>query len=282
MKHILITTALLSTLLPLAWAGGVHEGHMMPDNAGQAHEATAAKPAAIGLHINATPISLNTPVSLTLHLTRNGQALGEDNLQTVHTRKVHILAVDESLTDYHHLHPTATTQAGEYVTEFTARKPHRYWVWADITPVGGTQSYTRTTLMPTTKLHTAKVERKESLISTVEGLTFKLAFDSPLQVGSMGMATLTIVDSQGQPFKQLQPIMGAFAHLVGFHEDGQSIVHIHPQGEEPTHDSDRGGPALSFHFEPEKAGFTKLFGQFNINGKILTVPFGVMVAKTNN
>jgi hypothetical protein len=242
----------------------------------QAH-AQAAQPSAVGLHINATPIPLNTPVSLTLHLTNQGKPLGEADLQTVHTQKVHILAVDESLSDYHHLHPTATAQAGEYVTEFMARKPHRYWVWADVTPVGGTQSYTRAILTPTTKLHPAKVERKESLISTVDGLTFTLALDAPLQAGKMGMATLTITNTQGQPFKQLQPVMGAFAHLVGFHEDGQSILHIHPQGAEPTNDNERGGPTLSFHIEPEKVGFTKLFGQFNINGKIVMVPFGVMV-----
>ncbi len=48
-------------------------------------------------------------------------------------------------------------------------------------------------------------------------------------------------------------------------------------GKEPIKTSERGGPELQFHVEPNKAGFIKLFAQVQINGKTLFVPFGVTV-----
>jgi hypothetical protein len=90
----------------------------------------------------------------------------------------------------------------------------------------------------------------------------------------MGNVTIT---KDGKPFTQLEPVMAAFAHIVGFSEDRKTVVHIHPMGIEPTKESDRDGPTLQFHIEPNKAGFTKMFVQVRVNGKDVFAPFGVMV-----
>ena len=50
-----------------------------------------------------------------------------------------------------------------------------------------------------------------------------------------------------------------------------------PMGKEPESDSERGGPQLEFHIEPESSGFIKLFAQIKINGKDIFAPFGLMV-----
>jgi len=54
-------------------------------------------------------------------------------------------------------------------------------------------------------------------------------------------------------------------------------VHVHPMGVEPTKATDRGGPELQFHINPERKGFVKFFAQMNIQGKEIFVPFAVNV-----
>ncbi|WP_332247933.1 hypothetical protein [Legionella tunisiensis] len=114
--------------------------------------------------------------------------------------------------------------------------------------------------------------------STVDGYTFKLSFDQKqLEVGKPAMGTIHITDTKGNPVRSLEPVMGAYAHIVGFNDDFKTVVHIHPMGTEPQKNSDRGGPELQFHIVPEKVGFVKLYAQVKIRGKELFVPFGIKI-----
>lgn len=205
-----------------------------------------------------------------------GKPLTADRLKEVHTEKLHILLIDPTLTDYHHLHPTPSTKAGEYAFTFTPQKSGDYRVWADITPVAsGKQEYDVVDLKGK-EPSMAEIDRSASNSVTVRGLTFKLTFDMPLKVGTAAMGRI-VVGKDGKPFIQLEPVMGAFAHIVAFNEDRNTIEHIHPMGSEPIKSSDRGGPDLQFHIEPARQGFTKLFVQVRVNGNDVFAPFGVKV-----
>lgn len=115
--------------------------------------------------------------------------------------------------------------------------------------------------------------RSASLTATIEGLTYAVTFDGPLKVGAATLGKLTVRDASGAVFPTLEPIMGAYAHLVGFSEDFKTIAHIHPMGEEPKSASDRGAGELEFHIQPEKAGLVRLFAQVQIGGQSKFVPF---------
>ncbi len=65
--------------------------------------------------------------------------------------------------------------------------------------------------------------------------------------------------------------------MVGFYDENNSVVHIHPLGEEPASDEARAGPELRFHIEPQQAGFIKLYAQVRINGDLVTAAFGLPV-----
>jgi hypothetical protein len=71
--------------------------------------------------------------------------------------------------------------------------------------------------------------------------------------------------------------MGAYAHVVGITETGNGIAHVHPMGEEPAADTDRGSSPLTFHIEPKQAGFLKIWAQLVIDGEEIFVPFGIIV-----
>ena len=85
------------------------------------------------------------------------------------------------------------------------------------------------------------------------------------------------ISKDGKPVDFLEPVMGAFAHMVGFYEDYETIAHIHPMEKEPTENTERGGPILRFHIEPEQSGHLKLFAQVQINGKQVYAPFSISV-----
>lgn len=71
--------------------------------------------------------------------------------------------------------------------------------------------------------------------------------------------------------------MRAFGHIVAINEDFETIAHVHPMGKKLLSPSERGGPELTFHFVPKKAGFYKIWIQIQIDKKDIYVPFGIKV-----
>lgn len=217
-----------------------------------------------------------TQVTLRLNTIADGRPLSLDGLKEAHTKRLHLLVIDPSLSDYHHIHPVAGKNPGEYTFDFTPLKNDSYRVWADVIPAAtGKQEYVRTDMGMSAK-EKASINKSTSMIATVEGYTFTLSLDGEPKAGTPVMGSVTVA-KDGQPFTQLEPVMGAFAHVVGFTEDYNSVLHVHPMGKEPSSDAERGGPKLEFHIEPEKAGFVKLFAQVRIGGKDIYAPFGIAV-----
>jgi hypothetical protein len=214
------------------------------------------------------------PFTIKITDIKTGKPITEDDLQVAHTKKLHLLVIDPSLTEYYHVHPTANTD-GSWTGYFVPNK-FNYRVWADVTRKDtGKQEYVVADIHNPTQ-EKIKIDQTVNLTSTVSEYKFELALDGELKAGEATMANIT-VSKNGKPFEMLEPVMGAFAHVVGFNEDYKSIMHIHPMGKEPETENEHGGAVLEFHIEPEKAGFIKLFAQFRINDKDVFVPFGVMV-----
>lgn len=211
---------------------------------------------------------------------RTNKALSLKDLSEVHTQKIHMLVIDDSLNDYSHVHPIETKEPGVY--EFSwqpSLKRANYRIWADLVPTKTMQQEYIIADLYKSKTTRAQITPRVVMESIVDGYKFKLSFDQPqLQLGKAAMGKIEISDAQGKPVHSLEPVMGAYAHIVGFNDDFKTVVHIHPMGTEPQKTSDRGGPELKFHIEPEKAGFIKLFTQVKIKGKELFAPFGVIVA----
>ena len=207
----------------------------------------------------------------------DGKPVTLDQLQEAHTRKIHLLVVDQSLMDYHHLHPTATDSSGSYVASFTPNKDDSYKVWADVTPVGGKQQFIPVSLVGAKPCGKSCVNKIVSAHEEANGLKATLSFESAPKAGGAVMGKITLTDVGGKPVTDLEPVMGAFAHIAGFYEDFATVAHVHPMGKEPANDQERGGPDLSFHLEPAKAGFLKLYVQVRRNGQEIFIPLGVMV-----
>ena len=194
--------------------------------------------------------------------------------EVVHTKPVHLLIVEPGLNDYHHEHPTQKA-TGQYAFSFTPQTNCSYRIWADVKRKDGHQHYVPIDIKGADACD-APINKTINLEASSQGYDFKLELESDLSVGTAVMSTLKI-SKDGQPVDFLEPVMGAFAHMVGFYENYESIAHIHPMGVEPTENSQRGGPMLQFHIEPDQPGYLKLFVQVQIDGEQVFAPFGMMV-----
>jgi hypothetical protein len=226
------------------------------------------------------PLEIGARVQALLTLLQSdGTPVRLGDLREMHTKKIHLFIIDSSLTDYHHEHPVATDSAGRYTFTFTPRKPGPYRVWADLVPVlTGRQEYAMTDIPAATPGEPLQ-DTSVTHAAAVEELTYELYFDDPvLRIGKATRARLRITDSDGSPFTQLEPIMAAFAHLVGFSEDHSTIMHIHPTGIGPQSPGERGGPELEFFLYPTRAGFMRLFAQVQIGGVSKFAPFGIRIS----
>jgi hypothetical protein len=208
-----------------------------------------------------------------------------DDLKTVHTQKFHLLIIEPSMNDYFHVHPVPTEIPGEYAFSFTPNTNYPYYAFADITPVStGRQEFIKAPI-PSAPVKTVIETSSNQQTESVENqYRFTLSFDEPLVANESAIAHLHVVSLRkpGKIVNNLEPILGSYAHVVGFHQDLQTVLHMHPMEAEPTNDADRGGPDITFHITPSKPGFYKLFAQFKIDGQEIVVPFGIKVEPAKN
>jgi hypothetical protein len=304
--QILALMAVSSLALGLAACGqGGAANTDAPKAEAGASTSSEAKDTALTLVTSAPPVA-GQPVTVTLNLKGpDGKPLGPDAIATKHENKVHVMIVDAGLEDYTHVHATPGANPGEWNVPFTPKLARTYKVWTDFelgidAPAtkakdeghahGEGADHAHDTPMsaeahpqnPSADLLVGSdtapaLSANQSLTSTMDGMTFTLSLGGAATKGQHVMATLTVADGAGTPFAGLEPIMGAYAHLVGFSEGGTTMLHGHPEGLEPKDKAARGGPILSFELHPEVSGTHRIFMQVQKGGKVVTVPFTLVV-----
>ncbi len=221
---------------------------------------------------------------LTMNYRDDGRPVLPEDIKVVHTERVHLFIVDPSLDDYHHVHPTASEAPGNYDFRLTPQESGEYKVFAEVTLLPEEVRY----YIPLTfNVGGSPKDVTPTVQATAEqdGLYFTSYFgDSPrddqtVVVNRDYMMTIDINDADGNAFTDLEPVMGAFAHMVAFADDRDELVHVHPMGAQPQSDNDRGGPTMKFHLKFKRPGYHRIYAQFQINGQDVFVPFGVDVVK---
>lgn len=233
------------------------------------------------------PPTAGKTVNLALRLTqKNGAPVNASDLLIAHTQRIHLLIIDPTLGDYHHEHPVPTGNPGEYRCTFTPAKTSSYRVFADVVPAAtGIQEYVLADLSGPSAVvarPSPGSQQGNRFTSEAGGMRFQLGIGGAdrtvLHAQRAQSLTVSVSERDGRPVERLEPIMNAFAHLVGFYEDGRTVVHLHPLGAEVENAALRGGPALEFKFYPPKPGSLRLFCQVSVDGKTVFAPFDVTVA----
>ena len=271
-KYILpiLFVAMLLTFPAMAQDG--HEGH---DHSAHDHTQHGGEPELIITPISPSTLQAGEENEVILFIQdKQAKPVDVSQFEVVHTQPVHLLIIEPGLKDYHHEHPIQKA-TGQYAFSFKPKTACSYRMCADVKLKGSYQHYIPVKLKGIEDCK-EPIDKTVNLEASSQGYDFKLELEGDLKAGEAVFANMSI-SQNGKPVNFLEPVMGAFAHMVGFYEDYETIAHIHPMGKEPTEDTERGGPTLRFHIEPEQAGYLKLFAQVQIDGKQDFTPFGLMV-----
>jgi hypothetical protein len=215
--------------------------------------------------------------------TSGGMSIAAHELAVTHTKKMHLMVIDPSLEDYHHLHPVPEGLEGIYHFEFKPEKAGMYRVFTEIVPVRSRRQAIALSELEVAG-EAARPVFQRSTQSRVDDVEFILnGVPEHLKTGRDYRLELEITDlATGAP-AQLEMVMGAKGHMVAFDERGLGFAHMHPvdsvadvrvaglpTGQE--NDSD-----LAFLFNVPNPGWYRLFAQIQLDGEAVFGRFDLKV-----
>ncbi len=207
--------------------------------------------------------------------TASGKPIAPEDLIVAHTKKLHLLIVDPSLQDYQHVHPEPGKTPGEWTFAFTPLAAGAYRVFADFTPTA-----TGRGLYASVDVNVSGDPGQHAPEKTAEqdGYRFTLTPGKPtLRAGQPIDLTFGAQRADGGVVP-LEPVMGAFAHLVAFDQARSGFAHLHPMEIDLAQRPDATRPVLHFKVTIPRAGRYVIWAQMNLAGRETFVPFWFDVA----
>ncbi len=236
------------------------------------------------------------------------------DLNTVHEKVLHLLAVSKDLSWFAHEHPTRRAD-GAFTMPMTFPTGGEYTLYFDFTPKGSSQQVVpvKVTTSGTAKA-AVPLKVDAGTPKTIDGFTIALDTEGAIKAGGNAHMAFTL-SKDGKPVTTLRPYLGAMGHLVIISEDGTQFVHAHPHeggehgavghdahgghgaetkkdehadhGGAPSKAADSGksmgGPKVDFEAHFKQPGTYKAWAQFNVGTaekeRVLTVPFTFAVEK---
>lgn len=224
------------------------------------------------------------------------------DLDTVHEKVLHLLAVSKDLSWFAHEHPTRRAGGGAdgaFTMPMTFPAGGEYTLYFDFTPKGSPQQVVpvKVTASGTPKA-TVPLTVDADKPKTIDGFTVALDTGGAVKAGAEARLSFTIT-KDGKPVTTLRPYLGAMGHLVIISQDGTQFVHAHPHeggehgegghdahgghgghgadakkddhaggaghgGAAPKAAAQVGGPKVDFEAHFKEPGTYKAWGQFNV------------------
>lgn len=218
----------------------------------------------ISLEDEATP-GVSQQVTLEL-LTSGGTTIAPHELAITHTRKMHVMLIDPSLVDYHHVHPQAEGFNGQYIFEFTPNRSGEYQVFTEIVPLR-----TRRQIIATGVIEVAGeaevINFDRQTESVVDGLRFDIGeVPERLSTGVDYRFELEVTAVDGSDVV-LEDVMGAKGHMVAFDAARKGFAHMHPIDSVVSARERNVAPELAFLFNVPNPGWYRVFAQVQVDGR---------------
>jgi hypothetical protein len=186
-----------------------------------------------------------------------------------HEKLLHLIIVNHDLSYFNHIHPEFDGN-GKFTIDNSFPDGGDYKLFADFVPKGGSSM---------TLSEWVKVEGKEKaheavkadtkLVKVVDGKEVELTLSSTKAQDEVTL-TFNIADTQTKKgISNLEQYLGAVGHVVVLSDDAEEYLHVHPVDEKAT------GPKAEFMTSFPKSGTYKIWGQFQHQGNVFTVPFVV-------
>ena len=188
---------------------------------------------------------------------------------TIHEKTFHLFIVSRDLAYFAHVHPDPQRD-GTFLLRHHL-PPGEYMLLADFLPNGGSsQMVQRALISPGVRRQTGQPPSASSeadLATTIDGVRFSLEPDE-VEAGREACLTLTLTDAKsGTPITDLEPFLGAPAHMLMVRADLTDAIHAHPE------EIGTPGPTVTFHPLIPADGVYKIWVQIQRGGKVTTASF---------
>jgi hypothetical protein len=181
---------------------------------------------------------------------------------TVHEKPFHLFIVSRDLEYFAHVHPEPR-DGGAFALRHPI-PPGEYMLIADFLPAGGTPQMVQKAII---------VSGRRSPPTSEQAGGLHIGMDiRNLSAGKQASLTFTVADARtGAPITDLEPYLGAPAHLLIVRRDLTDAIHSHPEEVSTV------GPTVSFHPLLPSAGDYKLWIQVQRAGEVITKAFVLTV-----
>lgn len=221
--------------------------------------------------------TLGVAQAVTLELlTSGGMPIAPHDLALTHTKKMHVMVVDPSLQDYHHVHPQADGLNGRYTFEFTPNRAGKYQVFTEIVPLRTRRQVIATgTIEVAGSVSPMQFDRQSHCV--VDGIRFDIrGVPERLKTGVDYRFELDVSAEDGG-MVVLEEVMGAQGHMVAFDAEGKGFAHMHPMASVVSARSLEVEPELAFLFNVPNSGWYRIFAQIQVAGREVFGHFDLQV-----
>jgi len=186
--------------------------------------------------------------------------------------------VSADMQQFAHEHPVLGAN-GRFILQYVFPTGGEYHLFADVAPKGaGSQILMQPIRVAgPVPASTGTVKFTQSLTDRVDGVEIALRDDpAKLPVGRTQNITFTVRDAATKaPIVDLEPYLGAMAHLMLIHQDGTTFVHSHPDESDPANGHNG---SLTFLARFPKPGFYRGWLQIQRADSVKTASFTWEVA----
>jgi len=205
-------------------------------------------------------------------------------LQIEHEKPMHLMIVSRDLADFWHIHPQPSP-SGLFRVGHTFPNGGHYRLYVDYTLVNGPnriESFDLDVAGPAKPPVRLTVTKNEAVMS---GIRMVLTTNKPLRAMEDITFSMAVTDAaSGAPVTNLQPYLGAWAHIAVISEDTQEFLHVHPIEEQGQLSAAAAKPGLPTPSTIRTAtgfrhaGLYKMWVQVQRNGVVTAHPFVFQVA----
>jgi Cu+-exporting ATPase len=248
----------------------------------------AVSPEAAGVRVawSSEPATPAPGQTVTFHYRISDAASGQPitELPLDHERPMHLILTSMDLTQFQHIHP-ALAADGSYTVTTTLLQGGTYSLASEFQH-GGQTVLDQEQLTVGTATIPGAPPAPDLTPKTVGGVTVALAKPQTIRAGATVPLNI-LVTQNGQPVSDLQPYLGAAAHIAIVRSGGGDFQHTHAEGSD-THSDDGAtaphddsaatgpfGPSLAFNATFPLPGTYKIWIQINRGGEVITTAFVV-------
>lgn len=238
------------------------------------HNDNAGAVSNVSMQFSTNPATVNPNQEVTLSLTPKNKDNANEQvpLDVEHTKKIHLIVVNDDLSWFDHIHPEFNAD-GSYTVMEKFPTAGKYTLFADYKPSGGNHVVDNLNVTVTGTVPAAKKYGADKLTGSAgDGFTVSLTPEGGKFLTNMAMHINGVVMLNGKEVDvtTLEDYLGAKAHMVVVSLADKKYLHVHPSVE---------GGKFDLHTTFDKPGVYRGWIQFQSKGKVYTSDFVMNVAE---